>query len=185
MRLPRKGRALGENCLKINIIGLIGAILAFISLALSWWTLVLSYDGFSIDISVYPYQISGITFSTSFWYGWATLALIIVAGILGILASIVIQGKHMLIIAGVIALLSIIIFAVGLQMDLSQLSYELGIAGLGLFSSGSFGDIEISWNYSTYLSFGFWLALISAILMIIAALLKEGKATAVPPPPTT
>lgn len=168
--------------MKINIIGLVGAILAFISLALPWWTLILSYNGSSMDISVYPYQVSGITFDTSFWYGWAALALIILAGVLGILASIIIKGKIVLIIAGVLALLSIIIFAVGLQMDLPQLSYELGITELGLFSSGSFGDLEISWNYSAYLSFGFWLALISAIIMIIATLLKEGKAT--PPPPT-
>jgi hypothetical protein len=170
--------------LKINFVGLIGGILAFISLVLPWWTLILSFNGVSTDISMYPYQISGITFSTNFWYGWAALALIIVAGILGILASIVIERKLVLIIAGAIALLSIIIFAVGLQMDLPQLSSELGITDLGLFSSGSFGDLEISWNYSAYLSLGFWLALISAIIMLIAALIKEGKPAAVQPPPT-
>ena len=170
--------------MKINFVGLIGGILAFISLVLSWWNLILSFNGFSTDISMYPYQISGITFNTNFWYGWAALALIIVAGVLGILASIVIKGKLVLIGAGAIALLAIIIFAVGLQMDLPQLSYELGITDLGLFSSGSFGDLEVSWNYSAYLSFGFWLALISAIIMLVASLMKEGKPAAVQPPQT-
>lgn len=169
--------------MKLNILGIIGGILILVSIALPWWTMTITSDGYPQDFSLYLYSTPDLPWTINTWYLWVTLALIIVAGVLVILASIIIRGKLVLISAGALALLAIIIFAVGLQLDLLQAASELGIPGLGLFSSGSFGDEEISWSYLTYLSFGFWLALVSAIIMLIAARMKQKEEAAPTPPP--
>ncbi|MEM0007007.1 MAG: hypothetical protein QXR89_01905 [Candidatus Bathyarchaeia archaeon] len=194
--------------MKVNYVGIIGGILAFISLALPWWTMNMSISAggeipipgpYSVDISIYPYKgtvsasIMGIPISMDIsinvWYGWAALVLVVVGGILGILGSIISGNKVMLVVGGILALLSIIIFAAGLQIELSQgmsippptgTGTPLQLPALGLFSSGSFVLMDVPVNYSTYLSFGFWIALIAAILMFVAM----RKAEKVAPPPT-
>lgn len=88
-----------------------------------------------------------------------------------------------LIVAGILALLSIIIFAAGLQGELSKAPPVSGFPEVGLFSSGSWSFMGASMDYSSYLSFGFWLALIAAILAFIS-LLKHPMAPPVAPPTT-
>jgi len=155
-----------EKRLKLNYIGIIGAILAFISIALPWWTLTTTIE-ITTSADLYLYQPSG-TFGTATlateeaWFCWAALALIIVAGVLGIVGSATGYGKKMLIGGGAFALLSIIIFAVGLQMSSLGVTY-------GLFATGS--------DYSTYLSYGFWLALVAMILMFVAIIIKSKEQT--------
>jgi hypothetical protein len=84
----------------------------------------------------------------------------------------------MLVLGGILALLSTIVFAAGLQNDFSSTS---SLSGLGLFSSGS----SFPYSYTTYLSFGFWLALAGAIVILAASLKKptETPQTVTPPPP--
>lgn len=150
--------------MKLNYIGIIGAILAFVSIALPWWTWSMTYETIGGSADLYLYQNSG-TFWTSLptadeaWFCWAALVFIIVGGLLGIVGSATGYGKKMLIGGGVLALLSIIIFAVGLQNWLSPLGGLIGV-----FSSGS--------GYSSYLSYGFWLALAAMILMFVAIIMK-------------
>lgn len=130
----------------------------------------------SFDVSIYLYQVSssGITVTTfNTWYTWAALAFVIVGGILSIVGSVVAKGKTILLIGAVLTLLSIIIFALGLQMDLSS---NLGEAGIGLFSSGSY----LGANFSSYLSFGFWIALVAAIIAFVAYT-KHPAEVAAPP----
>lgn len=97
-----------NNSLKPNIIGIIGGILAFVSLALPWWTMSVSSSGISLDVSVYPYMAgaSGIGLSTqiSLWYGWIALALIIVGGLLGIIGGVKSDKTRFLKIGGALAL---------------------------------------------------------------------------------
>ncbi|MEM3768865.1 MAG: hypothetical protein QXE37_02375 [Nitrososphaerales archaeon] len=185
--------------MKINYIGIFGGILAFVSLALAWWTMSLSVTGMGMtiggEVSIYPYQAKASMMGLSeaipmdMWFGWAVFALILVGGLLGIIGSITKYGGKLLIIGGVLAFLSIIIFVVGLQMGLSDLQRQLlefGMSptGLGLFSSGTMNlGYGVIANYSTYLSFGFWLALIAAVLMFVAALRKVEVAPSIPPPP--
>lgn len=144
--------------LKLNYIGIVGGILAFVSLALPWWTSSTILG----NIDLYLFQIttpSGVPFTLlakELLYCWAALALGVLGGLLGIVGSVTAYGKKLLVGGGALVLLSIIIFAAGLQMHLSSLG-----APFGLFSSGL--------GYSTYLSFGFWLALVAAIIVFAAS----------------
>ena len=160
--------------MKPNYIGIVGGILAFISLVLPWWTVLASVLGITVSVDLYLYQVSGLgtTIGVSIeqsWYMWAALVLVIVAGLLGIVGSIK-YGKQLLVGGGALVLLSIIIFAAGLQIQLSGEG-----APFGLFSFGE--------GYSTYLSFGFWLALVAAVVMFVASRRKSVEAVVPPPPP--
>jgi hypothetical protein len=181
-----------KNYLKANYIGIIGAIIAFISLALPWWTMSMSATAegtsYSVDVSVYPYQATatalGVSQSVaiSIWYGSVALALVIISGVLGIVGSVTALGKKLLIGGGVLALLAIIIFAAGLQNELSATAVIPDVPVVGLFSSGSYNFLGISMNYSTYLSFGFWIALVSAIIMFAAIKTQPAEKAPAPAP---
>ena len=180
--------------MKINYIGIVAGIIALISLALPWWTLTMSAEvmgeSSNVDLSVYPYQArtsaTGVsqTFIMDLWFGWASLALIVIAGIAGIAGSVIAgkTGKTNLIVAGILALLSITIFAAGLQSELSREAPAAGFPEVGLFSGGSYSFMGVSMNYSTYLNFGFWLALIAAIIAFVS--LPKHPAAQLPTPPT-
>ena len=203
--------------MKINYISIVAGIIAFVSLALPWWTMAISGTvpvefmevEVSGDISVKLYdarmsieaEVLGVSVSVdesmvdgfSIWYGYVALALIVIAGVAGIVGSLIVgkNGKMILVVAGILALLSIIIFAAGLQGELSD-EIEPGYPELSLFSSGSFSEsipemglVEL--DYSTYLTFGFWLALIAAILAFISLLKHPVAPPPAPPaaPPTT
>lgn len=180
--------------MKPNYIGIVGGILAFISLALPWWTMSMSSSimtmSYSVDVSVYPYQAKAsamgmsITFTMELWFGWVALVLVVLGGLLGILGSLLSnQRKRLLISGSVLALLSIVIFAIGLQNELSKAPVVPGFPTVGLFSSSSYDYLGASMNYSTYLSFGFWLALVAAIIMFIASMRKPVEAAPQPSPP--
>jgi hypothetical protein len=90
----------GGKFLKINYIGIVAGVVAFISLALPWWTMTMSADvlgvTMSMDVSIYPYQARtsamGVsqTFDMELWFGWAALAFIALAGIAGIVCSVLV-----------------------------------------------------------------------------------------------
>jgi len=93
------------------------------------------------------------------------------------------NGKMILVIAGILALLSIIIFAVGLQGEFSDLTAAGYPGDIGLFSSGSWSFMGATMDYSTYLTFGFWLALVAAILAFISLVKHPMVPPAAPPTP--
>jgi len=158
--------------LKPNYIGIVGGILAFVGVALPWWTISASAAGITMSADLYLYQVSGMgmTIGVNEWYCWAALALGALGGVLGIVGSVTEYGKKLLIGGGALALIAIIIFAVGLQMQLSGTPY-------GLFSSGTIGGA----SFSTYLTFGFWIALVAAIVMFVASRKQPVEAAAAPP----
>jgi hypothetical protein len=185
-----------KSYLKANYVGIIGGTIAFVSLALPWWAMSMSATvggtSYSVDVSVYPYQATatalGVSQSVaiSIWYGWVALVLVIIGGVLGIVGSVTALGKKLLIGGGALALLAIIIFAAGLQNELSATSVISNAPVVGLFSGGSYNFLGTSMNYSTYLSFGFWIALVSAIIMFAAIKTQPGeKAPAPAPQPPT
>jgi hypothetical protein len=177
--------------LKPNILGLIGGVIAFISLVLPWWSMALSASAlgmsYSASVSIYPYQATASTMgfsstvSVNLWYGWAALALIIVGGILGIAGSLLTKGRIVILVGGLLALLSIVIFALGLQSELSQ-PLASGFPQASLFSSGSYNGLA---SYVTYLSFGFWIALVSAIIILVASARKTVQVPPSMPIPTS
>lgn len=168
--------------MKVNVVGIIGAVLAFITLPLPWWIFTFSAEmmefHISADVSVYLYQAKATAMGVSqtapidIWFGTVALILIIIAGVLAIVGSVTRFGKQLLAGGGVLAIISIIVFAVGLQNELSKTApipeAPSGFPQIGLFSSGSFEIMGISYSYSSYLTYGFWLALVSAILMFVA-----------------
>jgi hypothetical protein len=158
--------------LKPRYLGIVGAIIAFISYALPWWTMSQTgLLGSPSQASLYVNEAAAnFPASMNLWYAWTALILLIVAGVFGILGSLVQSTRLVLLVGGVFALLSVVIFAVGLQSQLSSLGSSFwglvwpGGPAVGLFSSGS----NLGVDYATYLSFGFWLALVGAILMLAA-----------------
>lgn len=172
----------GEKHLKPNFVGMFGGIIALVSVVLPWWTMTIgsSYFFSSETMSICPYrppywdtyQVTAIipwVYNVTIWYvGYVALVLVLVGGAVGIVGSFVQRTRMILVIGGLLALLSVIIFAVGLQVELSR---ELAVSGgptVSLFSSGiAFGS-----NYVTYLSLGFWLALVAGIMMLVASRTK-------------
>jgi len=185
----------------MNYIGIVAGIIAFISLVLPWWTMTMSAEFMGIkmswDVSVYTYdarmtveamggrESESIVDGFSLWYGYAAFALILMAGVAGIVGSLMVgkNGKMILLVAGILTLISIIIFVAGLQGELSEGAQVPGFPEVGLFSSGSWSFMGVSTNYSSYLTFGFWLALVAAIIAFIS-LLKHPVAPPPSPPAT-
>ena len=149
---------------------------------MSYSTYVTSFSG---NVSIYPYQAtasyagSSVAVSISLWYCWAALVLVLIGGLLGIVGSLAQSTRMMLVIGGLLAAFAVIIFALGLQAELSDKAVVTGYPIVGLFSSESFMGGAL--NYTTYLSFGFWLALVAAFLMLVAS---RKKTPSVAPPPT-
>lgn len=168
--------------MKINYIGIVAGILAFISIALPWWTMTFTGGDYTVSLYQAKGTAGGVTVdltnlpppakSLNIWYSWAGLALMAIGGILLIVGSVTSMGKKLLAGGGALGLIAIIIFAVGLQMDISNISDGM----VGLFSAPT--------GASAYLTYGFWLALVSFILGFVAFAMhpKEGAAAPAPAP---
>jgi len=183
--------------LRLNYLGFIGGILAFISLVLPWWAMSISGSAMEINVSdevtLYLYQtrvtIIGLSVSASTnlpWYCSIALAFVVLGGLLGLAGSVIANGRRIVLSLGaILASFSVIIFAVGLQNQISNGSLVSGLpTGVGLFSSGAYG---YGMDYSSYLSFGFWLALVAAIIMFVALTrerMLEPAETIIPPQPS-
>jgi hypothetical protein len=153
--------------LKPRYLGIAGALIAFISYALQWWTMTVKFTiaGAGTEVSMYLNQISASFPATmSFWYAWTALVLIIVGGALGVFGSLIQNTRLVLLVGGIFTLLAVVIFPVGLQNQLSTTAPIQGGPIVGVFSSGTY----LGADYTTYLSYGFWLALVAAILMFVA-----------------
>lgn len=156
--------------MKLNALGLIAAILAFITIILPWYSDSVSnyslLDFFNIA--------SSVGFAGGTVLILATLVLIVIGGLIGLVGSFIAgkTGKSLLIVGGVLVILSPIVFAVRV-MDV----------GLPLF--GSYGGASV------YVSFGFFLAVVAAILIFVSLRRHPMEAEVVPlapvspPPPPT
>jgi hypothetical protein len=105
------------------------------------------------------------------WYGWAALVFMVIGSISAMAGSILSNGKRMLIGGGALMLLAIILFVAGLQSELSQTAVIASFPKMGLFSSGSFmwqGNYFEA-RYNSYLSLGFWIALLGVVLILVAS----------------
>jgi len=171
---------------RLNYLGILGAIVAFASLVMPWWNMTASVpivglgNSTAIDFPLYLYSTSARLLanppsqvvSLNLWFCWVTLALVALAGILAMVGSMIVgKGNRILLIGGVIGILSMVVFTVGLQIELSNAG-----SGLDLFktASGTWGTL------ATYLSFGFWGTLAAAVTMLVAAMRGGAMATAPP-----
>jgi len=149
--------------MKVNYVGIVGAIVAFVSVPLPWWSW--SSSGLSGDVKLFDPGILNL----NIWYGWVALLFVLLSGLLGLAGSMMPNGKKILLGGGILALMAIIIFPIGFQMDLTRLD-----APFGIFSSG------------TYPTYGFLLELLAAIIMFLAMLYPQPVENAPSaPPPTT
>jgi len=148
--------------MKLNYVGIVGGIVAFVSVALPWWSW--SYSGLSGDVKLFDRGILNL----NLWYGWVALLFVLLGGLLGLAGSVMPKGKKILLGGGILAVIAIILFPIGFQMDLTRLD-----APFGIFSSG------------TYPTYGFWLELLAAIIMLLALLYPQPIEQAPSPPPQT
>jgi hypothetical protein len=164
--------------MKLNYFGIAGAIIVFVSIALPWWTVSETVLGLGTTSNWYLYNAGVYGTGLNLWYNWVALLLVILGGIIGLAGSILPDEKKMLMGGGLLALVSIIIFAAGLQTDLSSHNSPFGI-----FFSGTIYTTLYSVSVSTYLSYGFWLTLVAAIIMLIATRYPKlaTQAPALPP----
>jgi hypothetical protein len=125
-------------------------------------------------------------------FGWAALVFTVMGGAVGIVAGVVAgvkpgklkgyYGRRLNI--GSLGLLSVIFFAVMLQIELLQDTLGIGLSNVFLFGSGQlyFTEYGINANYFSYLSFGFWLALAASIVLFVAFRKKPVEAAVAPQP---
>lgn len=188
----------------MNFLGIIGGILGFVGLVLPWWTMTVSgsFGGTSAsaDISMYLYRatVSGPGISEVLdgpWYGWAAMAILLVGSVIALAGSVIVTKRKALLAAGgALVLVSAILFLVAFQLNVSEtLADTRGVVpegvNLGLFASGSLEyEGYLTLNYAAFLSFGFWITLAGAILILVAATRKipadaPAAVYAAPPPP--
>jgi len=158
-----------------NVLGIISAILAFISLALPWWTCSVSYPGYTGSVSVYlwgalgeagvliPFTAAGPLQNYAFPI-YLSLIFVLISGVCGLAVNLSAgkRGKMLLAVAGALATLSIVMFAVDLQLFLTRVYTEIRVFYSG---TGGFGSQH---SISASLSFGFWVALVAAIIAFVA-----------------
>ncbi len=174
----------GSKILHVNWIGIVAAITTFISSLVPWWTMTVAHrwldSGFRGDLFIYLYRVEFVSLLESveqttmnLLYCWIAFAIILSAGSLILIGSMISKksGKTVIIIAAVLALLSVVIFGAGLSIELSQVPPSPDLPQVGFLSSSSFTFMGMPYfNYSTYPTFGFWMALISAMLALASSI---------------
>jgi hypothetical protein len=171
--------------LKLNIVGVVAAVLVIVSLLLPWFSVTMtSVDGaINMDFSAYLYQIQGTVngvSATSFaniWFVWGALALIIITTVCCLAGSFLTgrKGQVLLLMAGIFALLSAVVFGAGLLGSSFSDTESEPASVMGLFPSNAFAPItadtamQNSYDFVWWLSYGFWLTLVGAITAFVGA----------------
>ena len=134
-----------------------------------------------MQYAAYLYQISGTvngisqSVTANIWFVWGALAMVLVAAV-GCLAGSLLTGSRgqlLVLMAGLLSLLSLVVFGAGLlNSDFVNLDLEPGYV-MNLFAPNVFGISaqaanEFAYHYEWFLSYGFWLALTSAVLAFIS-----------------
>ena len=175
--------------LRANWIGLISSILMFISLALPWasfsyYKLAGTFPYFQKDyslhigLSIYSYGLVGSANGVTRFEAFPNLSYIIffvpllVAGLIGVCGSLIFskKGKRLLVLAGILAIISLPLFYVGLEIAVLSLPPN-EFYTFGAFPSPSaFGLTGTAFeNLHSDNGIGFlWLPLIAGIISIIS-----------------
>lgn len=160
--------------MKANYIGIVAGILAFVSIALPWWTMTMSFGGVSASGDLYLWGtaatgVPGGGIGGGTWWTYGALAFAVIGGILGLVGGFMAtrSGKMALLGAGILIILAIVIF----------------IAGFYSTPGGSTIIFYSAGGITTYLSYGFWLALVAAIIAFVAYAKHSIEGAAPPPAP--
>jgi len=174
--------------LKLNYLGIIAGIVAFVSLFLPWFTIELWTKNLSSTMSFAAglYQLTGTVEGVAksmflvLWFNGGSFILILLAGLLSLAAGTFIKKHRVMIFLSscVFALIAMGIFGYGLIN--SNFAIEEINPGytISQFPEGSFGlsadeSMLYSYDYSWTIGIGFWLALASAVLALLAALMSK------------
>lgn len=183
--------------MKVNYFGIVAAVLAFTSLALAWLNVTGTFTGtvngvhqsIGMSFTAYLYQIQGTVNGvsstaslTSLWFALATLALVVTVGVICLVGSFLAgrRGLLLLIVAGVLGLLSVIVFGVGLLNSNFAASNMEPKSVISLFPANAFAPLtpvviqnalQYSWDFKFFwsFSFGFWVALAASVIAFISA----------------
>ena len=161
--------------MKVNVIGVASAIIAFASLALPWWTMTISLLETPLSWDMYtwgvrsPTEGDALLFDFADSYRYAALAFIVVGAILGLAGSVTVRRRGWTILAtsGISIILAAIIFVAGLATDPALTG---ATPPIGIFESKEISIPEFSYSISTYFNIGFFLAITAAILASISLL---------------
>jgi hypothetical protein len=160
--------------MKANRLAIVGGIIGLASTILPWWTFSLSDSTTSIDATAYLYKISSFGASSPVvWFCWATLIFILFGSIISLAGGALTKSK-LLTIGVIFEFLGILMFPLGLLMNFTSVTGNMDPIPVGLFTFGSHSGV----NYSSYLSFGFWSAIVSAAVMLISIKIKSKMPTA-------
>jgi len=169
----------GGKFLRIDYLGIFAGIIIISSLVFPWWTLRMTIpvelpEPTEERISVYPYQVATETVYLNFpdavlmdhLFGWAAFVLIIAAGAAGLIGSFATEkvGNTLLLASGILSVLSMAIFATGIQSELARASPIVGFP-VSLFTESAPTGIT---GYYYYYDIGFWVALIGAIVAFVS-----------------
>jgi hypothetical protein len=172
---------IGTSVLKADFASVAGGLLAVSSLAFPWWTVSVVFRTMGIAhdpgyMSLYLYRADATATGWSrnshlnLSFGWITLALVVSAGLLGILGGL--RGRtRMVLIGGSCAIASVTVFVASLQSELSNGPVvPWGFIVTAVFSSATINQEYLSSvSYTAYLSFGFWIALAAAVILLTSA----------------
>jgi hypothetical protein len=139
------------------------------------------WDSNSMTFDAYLYQLQGTVNGANasvfpaVWFVYAALAMMVLTVVFCLSGSLLTgrKGQLLLLFAGILALLSMAVFGAGLLMsDYAQTNREPG-ALMNLYPSGAFAltadqAMEDIYHFTWWLSYGFWLTLVSAIISFVA-----------------
>lgn len=197
-RSDRLGKVVNDNfSVAKRILGFLGAVIAFLCIALPWWTY--SESGISwlgvldMKLTIYLYQATmtrhDVFSIVNIWYASVALVLILIGGVLGIIGSFArgAQARNSVTAGGLLTILSVQVFVVGFQYELYNfpptiIENGVPVTSLPFYSGFAFPFADVT----CYLSFGFWFALVAGIIMLVAAARTnpetDPKKPVLPPP---
>jgi hypothetical protein len=176
----------GSKMRKFNYLALAAGIFALASLFLPWFVgeFNLTTTGTKVEFTAYLYQIIGTvngtsqTAALSIWFGLTVVAFGVIAAVSAFTGSFIggKKGKLLIYITGILSILSIVIFFVGLVTSkfigsngfvyaLSYFSNNLGLTNAQVNS-----HLDFVFSIGT-IGYGAWLALIAGIIAFAAIIM--------------
>lgn len=155
---------LARNILKINYVGIIGCVIAFVSMIFPWYS-ILTQTYMNNTLTQF-YLFMKKSPIPEFFEGWTpqyiriiTLTFVLAGGTLGIVGSLK-KKTHILFSGAICIVFSLILFA----------SVIVSNGGLLFGNRGGLGEIQYY-----YLDIGYWLATISAIILFSSLAISAKK----------
>ena len=178
--------------MKVNYLGIAAGTVALISVFLPWFSIELWTEnlGSTMNFSANLYQLTGtvegITKSMFLpvWFNISALVLMTATAAGCFVASLINAKKRTLLLGlcGCIALISMAVFAGGLSgsnfaVERLNPGYTISQFPEGTFGLSAENSMQNSYDYSWAIGYGFWLALVAAMLAVISAILSRKKSS--------